>query len=72
MIATHTKSLIAVFRYAEVEEQELQFFTQHRNEIMTSPAFMTLMVDVAAGSYPHAGKLLGKVFQKVNEASAKE
>lgn len=63
---------MTVFRYAEVEEHELQFFTQHRNEIMKSQTFMKLMVDVAAGSYPHAGKLLGKVFQKVNEASAKE
>ncbi len=62
------KSSATVFRYAEVEEEQLQFFTQHCDEIMESQAFKNLMVDVATGTYPHAGKLLGKVFQKVKEA----
>lgn len=69
MVAPRMGSFITEFRYKDVEEQELLFFTQHRDEIMKSQAFKNLMVEIAMGTYRHAGRLLGKLFERVVEDS---
>ncbi|KAF7794854.1 hypothetical protein EIP86_005996 [Pleurotus ostreatoroseus] len=62
--------LFSVFtsKHEEVQEQELAYFSGHSDEIMASQAFRDLIMDIAMGSYPHAGKTLGDIFQKVRNS----